>query len=255
MTQQAVLQVKDLHKSYNGNQVLKGVEFDITKGQVKAVLGPSGSGKSTMLRLMALLEPADSGEILLKGSRIGSRQHKGNVLHLPERALAIQRQEVGMVFQRFNLFPHLSAVRNVMLGLTSVKGISHHEARAHARDMLQKVGLDNRADHYPSELSGGQQQRVAIARALVMNPSVMLFDEPTSALDPELVGEVLEVMENLAESGMTMIVVTHEVRFARRVANQVTLFDGGVIVEQAEPEEFFTNPQHERTRKFLSHVH
>ncbi len=255
MTQQAVLQVKDLHKSYNGNQVLKGVEFDITKGQVKAVLGPSGSGKSTMLRLMALLEPADSGEILFKGSRIGSRQHKGNVLHLPERALAIQRQEVGMVFQRFNLFPHLSAVRNVMLGLTSVKGISHHEARAHARDMLQKVGLDNRADHYPSELSGGQQQRVAIARALVMNPSVMLFDEPTSALDPELVGEVLEVMENLAESGMTMIVVTHEVRFARRVANQVTLFDGGVIVEQAEPEEFFTNPQHERTRKFLSHVH
>ncbi|POH61319.1 amino acid ABC transporter ATP-binding protein [Arthrobacter glacialis] len=255
MTTQAVLQVRDLHKTYNGNQVLKGVEFDINKGQVKAVLGPSGSGKSTMLRLMALLEPADSGEILLKGSRIGSREHKGKVLHLPERALAIQRQEVGMVFQRFNLFPHLSAERNVMLGLTSVKGISHHEARAQAREMLQKVGLDNRADHYPSELSGGQQQRVAIARALVMNPSVMLFDEPTSALDPELVGEVLEVMENLAESGMTMIVVTHEVRFARRVANQVTLFDGGVIVEQAEPEQFFENPQHERTRKFLSHVH
>ncbi|MEO6531729.1 MAG: amino acid ABC transporter ATP-binding protein [Specibacter sp.] len=255
MTQQAVLQVRDLHKTYNGNQVLKGVEFDINKGQVKAVLGPSGSGKSTMLRLMALLEPADSGEILLKGSRIGSREHKGHVVHLPERALAIQRQEVGMVFQRFNLFPHLSAVRNVMLGLTSVKGISHHEARAQAREMLQKVGLDNRADHYPSELSGGQQQRVAIARALVMNPSVMLFDEPTSALDPELVGEVLEVMENLAESGMTMIVVTHEVRFARRVANEVTLFDGGVIVEQAEPEQFFENPQHERTRKFLSHVH
>ena len=255
MTKQPILQVRDLHKTYNGNQVLKGVEFDIEKGQVKAVLGPSGSGKSTMLRLMALLEPADSGEILLKGSRIGSREHKSRALHLPERALAIQRQEVGMVFQRFNLFPHLTAVRNVMLGLTSVKGISHHEARAQAREMLQKVGLDNRADHYPSELSGGQQQRVAIARALVMNPSVMLFDEPTSALDPELVGEVLEVMEKLAESGMTMIVVTHEVRFARRVANEVTLFDGGVIVEQAEPEEFFTNPQHERTRKFLSHVH
>lgn len=255
MDKQPILQVRDLHKTYNGNQVLKGVEFDIEKGQVKAVLGPSGSGKSTMLRLMALLEPADSGEILLKGARIGSHENKGKTVHLPERALAIQRQEVGMVFQRFNLFPHLTAVRNVMLGLTSVKGISHHEARTQAREMLQKVGLDSRADHYPSELSGGQQQRVAIARALVMNPSVMLFDEPTSALDPELVGEVLEVMEKLAESGMTMIVVTHEVGFARRVANEVTLFDGGVIVEQAEPEEFFTNPQHERTRKFLSHVH
>ncbi|MGA7205486.1 MAG: amino acid ABC transporter ATP-binding protein [Specibacter sp.] len=255
MTTQAVLQVKDLHKTYNGNAVLKGVQFEVNKGQVKAVLGPSGSGKSTMLRLMALLEPADSGEILLNGTRIGSRDHKGRTLHLPERQLATQRQDVGMVFQRFNLFPHLTAVRNVMLGLTSVKGISHHEARAQAMVMLQKVGLDNRANHYPSELSGGQQQRVAIARALVLNPSVMLFDEPTSALDPELVGEVLEVMENLAEAGMTMIVVTHEVRFARRVANEVTLFDGGVIVEQAEPEQFFDNPQHERTRKFLSHVH
>ncbi|PYI64706.1 ectoine/hydroxyectoine ABC transporter ATP-binding protein EhuA [Arthrobacter livingstonensis] len=255
MTTQAVLQVKDLHKNYNGNAVLKGVQFDVDKGQVKAVLGPSGSGKSTMLRLMALLEPADSGEIHLKGRRIGSKDHKGHTLHLPERQLAVQRQEIGMVFQRFNLFPHLTAVRNVMLGLTSVKGISHHEARAQAMDMLKKVGLENRASHFPSELSGGQQQRVAIARALVLNPSVMLFDEPTSALDPELVGEVLEVIERLAETGMTMIVVTHEVRFARRVANEVTLFDGGVIVEQGAPEQFFDNPQHERTKKFLSHVH
>jgi ABC-type polar amino acid transport system ATPase subunit len=255
MTSQAVLQVRDLHKTYNGNAVLKGVEFEVNKGQVKAVLGPSGSGKSTMLRLMALLEPADAGQILLNGARIGARDHHGRTVHLPERQLAVQRQEVGMVFQRFNLFPHLTAVRNVMLGLTSVKGVSHHEARAQAMEMLQKVGLANRANHFPSELSGGQQQRVAIARALVLNPSVMLFDEPTSALDPELVGEVLEVMENLAESGMTMIVVTHEVRFARRVANEVTLFDGGVIVEQADPEQFFENPQHERTRKFLSHVH
>ncbi|WP_276309087.1 amino acid ABC transporter ATP-binding protein [Specibacter cremeus] len=252
---QPVLQVRDLHKTYNGNAVLKGVEFDIARGQVKAVLGPSGSGKSTMLRLMALLETADAGEILLNGTRIGGRTHRGHSVHLPERQLAMQRQDIGMVFQRFNLFPHLTAVRNVMLGLTSVKGISHHDARSQAMDMLAKVGLGNRADHFPSELSGGQQQRVAIARALVLNPSVMLFDEPTSALDPELVGEVLEVMERLAETGMTMIVVTHEVRFARRVANEVTLFDGGVIVEQAEPEQFFTNPQHERTRKFLSHVH
>ncbi|GAA1638902.1 amino acid ABC transporter ATP-binding protein [Georgenia ruanii] len=255
MTQEPVIQVRNLHKTYNGIDVLKGVNFEVDKGQVKAVLGPSGSGKSTMLRLMALLEPADAGELILKGRRVGAREERGRTVHLPERQLAVQRREVGMVFQRFNLFPHLTAARNVMLGLTSVQGVSHHEARERSLAMLERVGLAERAEHYPSELSGGQQQRVAIARALVMNPSVMLFDEPTSALDPELVGEVLDVMESLAESGMTMIVVTHEVRFARRVADEVTLFDGGVIVEQAAPEEFFTSPQHERTRRFLSHVH
>ncbi|MCG2621820.1 amino acid ABC transporter ATP-binding protein [Arthrobacter sp. I2-34] len=250
-----MLQVSNLHKSYAGNEVLKGVEFEVRKGQVKAVLGPSGSGKSTMLRLMALLEPADGGSIRLRGETIGTTVRNGRTVHLPERALARQRQDIGMVFQRFNLFPHLDACRNVMLGLTSVQRISHREARERAMEMLGRVGLDHRAGHYPSELSGGQQQRVAIARALVLNPDVMLFDEPTSALDPELVGEVLEVMEKLAADGMTMIVVTHEVRFASRVADEVTLFDGGVIVEQAAPEEFFNNPRHERTRKFLSHVH
>ncbi|WP_081736969.1 amino acid ABC transporter ATP-binding protein [Arthrobacter sp. MA-N2] len=250
-----VLQVRDLHKSYHGQQVLQGVEFDINQGQVKAVLGPSGSGKSTMLRLMALLEPADSGDILLRGRRIGVREDKTPAVLLPERELARQRRDIGMVFQKFNLFPHLSACRNVMLGLTSVKGVHHKEAEELAMSMLERVGLSHRAGHYPSELSGGQQQRVAIARALVMNPSVLLFDEPTSALDPELVGEVLDVMEGLANDGMTMIVVTHEVRFARRVADEVTLFDSGVIVEQATPDEFFDNPQHARNRKFLSHVH
>ena len=246
------LRVIDLHKAYGGNEVLKGVEFQINRGQVKAVLGPSGSGKSTMLRLMALLEPADRGQILLHAQRIGASE---DGRQLPERRLAVQRREVGMVFQKFNLFPHLNAARNVALALTSVQGVKRHEALERAHEMLARVGLSDRAQHFPSELSGGQQQRVAIARALVLDPTVMLFDEPTSALDPELVGEVLDVMEKLATGGMTMIVVTHEVRFARRVADEVTLFDSGVIVEQAPPEQFFDDPQHERTKKFLSHVH
>ncbi|MFK4298682.1 ABC-type polar amino acid transport system ATPase subunit [Arthrobacter sp. GAS37] len=254
-TNDPVLSVRNLHKSYQDQHVLRGVEFDIRQGQVKAVLGPSGSGKSTMLRLMALLEPADDGEIRLRGRRIGVREKARGAVALPERELAKERRNIGMVFQKFNLFPHLTACRNVMLGLTSVKGIHHKQAEEQAMAMLQRVGLSHRAGHFPSELSGGQQQRVAIARALVMNPDVLLFDEPTSALDPELVGEVLDVMESLANDGMTMIVVTHEVRFARRVADEVTLFDSGVIVEQATPDEFFDNPQHQRTRKFLSHVH
>jgi ABC-type polar amino acid transport system ATPase subunit len=250
-----VLQVRNLHKKYQDQHVLQGVEFQIKQGQVKAVLGPSGSGKSTMLRLMALLEPADDGEIILRGKPIGVREKGSKTIPLPERELAKERRDIGMVFQKFNLFPHLTACRNVMLGLTSVKGLHHREAEERAQEMLTRVGLSHRSGHYPSELSGGQQQRVAIARALVMNPDVLLFDEPTSALDPELVGEVLDVMESLANDGMTMIVVTHEVRFARRVADEVTLFDSGVIVEQASPDEFFDNPQHARTRKFLSHVH
>lgn len=249
------LTVQNLHKSYGNNQVLAGVEFEVNSGEVKAVLGPSGSGKSTMLRLMALLEPADQGAILMHGERVGASERGGKLHYLPERKLAIQRREIGMVFQRFNLFPHMTAQQNVMLALQSVQGVSKSEAKERAFEMLNRVGLSDRAGHFPSELSGGQQQRVAIARALVLGPQVMLFDEPTSALDPELVGEVLEVMEQLAESGMTMIVVTHEVRFARRVADEVTLFDSGVIVERAAPEEFFENPQHERTKRFLSHVH
>ena len=254
-TQAPTLEVRDLHKKYAGTEVLKGVEFSVDKGQVKAVLGPSGSGKSTMLRLMALLEPADRGDIRLNGERIGATESHDRLHHHHERRLAVERRDIGMVFQRFNLFPHLTALQNVMLGLTEVKHIHRDEARERAFAMLSRVGLADRDGHFPSELSGGQQQRVAIARALVMNPQVMLFDEPTSALDPELVGEVLDVMEDLAAEGMTMIVVTHEVRFARRAANEVTLFDSGVIVEQAAPDEFFENPQHERTKKFLSHVH
>jgi ABC-type polar amino acid transport system ATPase subunit len=254
-TQAPTLQVRDLHKRYAGTEVLKGVEFSVDKGQVKAVLGPSGSGKSTMLRLMALLEPADRGDIRLNGDRIGAVESNSRLHHHHERRLAVERRDIGMVFQRFNLFPHLTALQNVMLGLTEVKHAQRDEARERAFAMLSRVGLADRDGHFPSELSGGQQQRVAIARALVMNPQVMLFDEPTSALDPELVGEVLDVMEDLAAEGMTMIVVTHEVRFARRAANEVTLFDSGVIVEQAAPDEFFENPQHERTKRFLSHVH
>jgi polar amino acid transport system ATP-binding protein len=249
------LQVKGLRKRYEGLEVLKGVEFQIHRGEVKAVLGPSGSGKSTMLRLMALLEPADQGEVLLSGTRIGATGTADKPHHHHERKLAIERRQIGMVFQRFNLFPHMNALDNVALALVNVQKVDKGQARERAYAMLERVGLGDRDGHFPSELSGGQQQRVAIARALVLNPQVMLFDEPTSALDPELVGEVLDVMEQLAADGMTMIVVTHEVRFARRAADEVSLFDSGVLVEQAAPDEFFDNPQHDRTKRFLSHVH
>jgi polar amino acid transport system ATP-binding protein len=249
------LQVRSLHKKYEDLEVLKGVEFEIHRGEVKAVLGPSGSGKSTMLRLMALLEAADQGEVLLAGERIGATGPVDRPQYHHERKLAVERRQIGMVFQRFNLFPHMNALDNVALALSDVQKVDKAQAKERAYTMLQRVGLSDRGGHYPSELSGGQQQRVAIARALVLNPQVMLFDEPTSALDPELVGEVLDVMEQLAAEGMTMIVVTHEVRFARRAADEVSLFDSGVLVEQAPPEEFFENPQHERTKRFLSHVH
>jgi polar amino acid transport system ATP-binding protein len=233
-------------------EVLKGVDFTVNAGEVKAILGPSGSGKSTILRLMALLEPLDGGQILLQGRRLGVRPDGRPA---QERELAGQRADIGMVFQRFNLFAHLDALHNVMLAQRLVKRLPPADARNRAADMLNRVGLGSHLKHYPGELSGGQQQRVAIARALVMEPSVMLFDEPTSALDPELVNDVLSVMEQLAEEGMTMVVVTHEMAFARKVASEVALFDQGVIVEQAGPEEFFGNPQHERTRRFLTHIH
>ena len=251
-----VLEVIGLRKKYGQNEILKGVDFTVRQGEVKAILGPSGSGKSTILRLMALLEPVDDGAILLNGKQLGAETSTdGGQKTLTERKLAVQRRDIGMVFQRFNLFAHLDAVHNVMLGLTEVKKHDKKQARERAAEILDRVGLGNRLEHYPSELSGGQQQRVAIARALVLDPAVMLFDEPTSALDPELVGEVLDVMEKLATQGMTMVVVTHEARFARRVADDVALFDQGVIVEQSPPDEFFDNPKHERTKRFLSHVH
>ena len=254
-TASPVMRAEKITKRYGRNEVLKGVDFAVNRGEVKAILGPSGSGKSTLLRIMAMLEQPDSGDLYLENNRIGSAMKSGKAKPLREAILARQRQDIGMVFQRFNLFPHLDAVHNVMLALTQVQKMSRSDARERSMEFLARVGLTDKSKQYPSELSGGQQQRVAIARALVLNPKIMLFDEPTSALDPELVGEVLEVMESLAEEGMTMVVVTHEVRFARRAADLVTLFDEGVIVEQGEPEQFFENPSHERTKKFLSHIH
>jgi len=252
-----LLEAVEVHKRYGRNEVLRGVTFEVDRGDVKAVLGPSGSGKSTMLRCLALLEPIDRGEVRLEGRPIGTRAagSGGGPVRLPERELARQRRDIGMVFQRFNLFPHLTALGNVMLGLTEVRRRPKTEARDVARAMLERVGLGARVGFYPSELSGGQQQRVAIARALVMNPKVMLFDEPTSALDPELVGEVLAVMEELAAEGMTMVVVTHEIGFAKRVASRVLMMDEGEIIEDAPPTEFFGSPRHDRTRKFLEAVH
>jgi polar amino acid transport system ATP-binding protein len=250
-----LLEAVELHKRYGHSEVLRGVNLGVKRGDVKAVLGPSGSGKSTMLRCLALLEPVDRGEVRLEGRRIGVRESSGRLIPLHESALARERSNVGMVFQRFNLFPHLTALGNVMIGLTEVRGKSMTDAREIAHNMLARVGLTERSSFYPSELSGGQQQRVAIARALVMNPKAMLFDEPTSALDPELVGGILAIMEELAHEGMTMVVVTHEVGFARRVADRVIMMDGGLIIEEAPPAEFFENPKHRRTQKFLEAVH
>ncbi len=250
-----VIEAVDVRRRYGSNEVLRGVSFGIRRGEVKAILGPSGSGKSTLLRCLALLEPLDGGEIRIDGDRVGTREGRGGRLApLSEGELARQRADIGMVFQRFNLFPHLTALGNVMIGLTEVRRLPGSEARRIAETMLERVGLGHRRDHFPSELSGGQQQRVAIARALVMKPKVMLFDEPTSALDPELVGEVLRVMEELAREGMTMVVVTHEVGFARDVASRVLMMDEGQIIEEGGPDEFFSNPRHERTKRFLEVV-
>jgi len=250
-----VLEAVALHKRYGATEVLRGVTFGIHRGDVKAIMGPSGSGKSTLLRCLALLEPVDQGEVRIEGRRVGVRDTgRGRVTPLPERVLARERTEIGMVFQRFNLFPHLTALGNVMLGLVEVRGRSRVDARAVAEAILERVGLAARRDFYPSELSGGQQQRVAIARALVMNPKVMLFDEPTSALDPELVGEVLAVMEELAREGMTMVAVTHELGFAQRAADRVIMMDAGVILEEGAPEEILVRPTHERTRRFIDAV-
>jgi polar amino acid transport system ATP-binding protein len=250
-----VLEAVDVHRSYGAHQVVRGVSFAIKRGEVKAILGPSGSGKSTLLRCLALLEPINAGQIRLEGERIGTAESPdGRLTPLAEAAMARQRTNIGMVFQRFNLFPHLTALGNVMIGLTEVRRLAKDEARVVADTMLERVGLGHRRLFYPSELSGGQQQRVAIARALVMKPKVMLFDEPTSALDPELVGDVLRVMEELAREGMTMVVVTHEVGFARGVASRVLMMDEGEIIEDAPPDDFFGNPRQERTRRFLEAV-
>jgi polar amino acid transport system ATP-binding protein len=241
----AVLQADEVHKSYDGLEVLRGVSMEVGRGEVKVIIGPSGSGKSTLLRCLALLEPVDSGAVWLDGTALSA---------LREKELAAHRSEVGMVFQRFNLFQNMTALGNVMCGLVEVRKLKKSEARERAREFLARVGLADKSDSYPEELSGGQQQRVAIARALVMRPKAMLFDEPTSALDVELVREVLDVMEGLARDGMTMVVVSHELRFAHHVASSILMMDEGRVIEEAPPEQFFSSPSQERTRRFLALV-
>jgi polar amino acid transport system ATP-binding protein len=241
-------------KAFHDNEVLKGIDLDVESGQVVCLLGPSGSGKTTFLRCINQLEAINGGRIWVDGDLAGYVE-KGDKLHrLDEKQIAAQRREIGMVFQRFNLFPHMTALENVIEAPIKVRGVSKEEARKRGLELLERVGLGDRCDHYPAQLSGGQQQRVAIARALAMDPKLMLFDEPTSALDPELVGEVLAVMRELAQGGMTMIVVTHEMGFAREVADKVVFMDAGVVVEQGEPDDVINNPQHERTKSFLSRI-
>jgi polar amino acid transport system ATP-binding protein len=248
-----MIRITDLHKSFGELEVLRGVSLEISKGQVVVVIGPSGSGKSTMLRCMNLLEEPTRGTIHVGNSVMTFERGKS---HLPsDRALAAFRANMGMVFQQFNLFPHMTVLGNVMEGPVTVKGMGRTEARTLAMQLLDKVGLTEKAGEYPARLSGGQCQRVGIARALAMNPAVMLFDEVTSALDPELVGEVLEVMKGLAVEGMTMVVVTHEIAFAHEIADLVCFMDGGVIVEQGPPSEVLERPQSPRTQSFLSRFH
>jgi polar amino acid transport system ATP-binding protein len=241
-------------KSFHDNQVLKGIDLDVRKGQVICLLGPSGSGKTTFLRCINQLETIDGGRIWVDGDLMGYEDRKGTLHRLSNKAIAAQRREIGMVFQRFNLFPHKTTLENIMEAPIQVKGEKKAEARERALALLERVGLADKPSAYPSQLSGGQQQRVAIARAMAMQPKLMLFDEPTSALDPELVGEVLAVMRELANEGTTMIVVTHEMSFAREVADHVVFMDGGVVVEQGDPKSVINNPQHARTKSFLSRM-
>jgi polar amino acid transport system ATP-binding protein len=251
-----LLQATNVHKRFQKLEVLKGIDLDVRQGEVVALIGASGSGKTTFLRCINLLEDYQEGEILLDGEPLGYRRlADGRRRRLGEGAVSAQRARIGMVFQQFNLFPHLTAEQNVMLGLTKVQGRGKAEARDVARRWLDRVGLAERRGHYPYQLSGGQQQRVAIARAVAMEPRLILFDEVTSALDPELVAEVLSVMQDLAASGMTMIVVSHELLFVRQVAHRVVFMDGGRIVQQGPPEQVFRNPDSERLRSFLGRFH
>lgn len=236
-----VLRVEDIHKRYGKEEILKGISFEIKKGETKVIIGPSGSGKSTMLRCINQLTIPDKGKIWLENEEVTHDKKDINRFH----------QKMGMVFQDFNLFDHLNALKNVEIGLIRVKKMDKKEAREKAMEELKQVGLEKQADLYPAQLSGGQKQRVSIARALAMDPKVMLFDEPTSALDPELIGEVLEVIKKLALSGMTMVVVTHEMGFARSVANEIIFMENGKIMDQGTPYKLFNNPEHERTRRFL----
>jgi polar amino acid transport system ATP-binding protein len=250
-----MVDARDVHKYFHQNQVLRGITMQVQTREVVCIIGPSGSGKTTFLRCINHLEKIDSGRIYIDGELVGYRETKdGKLVEDTEKNIARIRSEVGVVFQRFNLFPHMTALQNVMEAPLQVLHQPKSEVEARARELLAKVGLDTKADAYPQRLSGGQQQRVAIARALAMNPKLMLFDEATSALDPELVGEVLKVMRQLAEEGMTMVVVTHEMGFAREVGDRVIFMDGGVIVEEGQPEQVFDHPQQERTQNFLRMV-
>jgi polar amino acid transport system ATP-binding protein len=241
-------------KRFGGHEVLTSISLRVERGQVMCVIGPSGSGKSTFLRCINHLEVIDAGRLYVDGDLVGYRQKGDRLYELKPAEAARQRRDIGMVFQHFNLFPHMTALENVIEAPTTVKGLSRRDALDRGRDLLARVGLASHAGHYPSQLSGGQQQRVAIARALAMDPKLMLFDEPTSALDPELVGEVLDVMRELAATGMTMVVVTHEMGFAREVGDAMVFLDGGVVVESGAPRDLLANPQHERTKAFLSKV-
>lgn len=241
---QTILKVENLYKSYGKTEVIKGVSFEVKKGEAKVIIGPSGTGKSTLLRCINQLDRIDKGQIWLEDIEITKSHIDINQI----------RASIGFVFQNFNLFTHLAALDNVRIGPMRVKGMKEEEATEIALEELKRVGLGDKIHHYPAQLSGGQQQRVSIARALVMNPKLILFDEPTSALDPELIGEVLEVMINLAKEGTTMIVVTHEMDFARSVANDIIFMDGGLILEEGSPEQIFNNPKYKRTVKFLSRI-
>ncbi len=251
---ESIVEATSVEKWFGNHQVLKNVSMTVRRGEVVVIVGPSGSGKTTFIRCINHLEKIQKGRILVNGHLIGYRERNGQLIEDAERNIARQRRDIGMVFQRFNLFPHLTALGNIIEAPIQVRRVPKDEAIATARALLARVGLAEKADSYPAQLSGGQQQRVAIARALAMKPILMLFDEATSALDPEMIGEVLEVMKELAREGMTMIAVTHEMGFAREVADRVVMMDGGRIVEDTPPEQFFTAPRSERSKAFLARI-
>ena len=250
--QKPLVRANNVHKAFHGIEVLRGIDLEVRSGEVVVILGPSGSGKSTFLRCIKRLETIDKGSIFVDEQQIGYRYKNDRLLPLSDRVIAKQRSQIGMVFQQFNLYPHMTVLQNVIEAPVGVHGHSKSEAIATAKDLLAKVGMSHKINAYPRQLSGGQQQRVAIARALAVKPKLILFDEPTSALDPELVGEVLTTMRSLADQGQTMIVVTHEIGFAREAADRVVFMDGGKVVEEGTPQEVIENPQHPRTRSFLS---
>ncbi|MER8390606.1 amino acid ABC transporter ATP-binding protein [Mesorhizobium sp. M1340] len=247
-----LVRARNVHKAFGPLEVLKGIDLDVAPGEVVVILGPSGSGKSTFLRCINHLEAIDQGSIEVDGEQIGYRLHNGRLDKLSDRAIAAQRRKIGMVFQQFNLYPHMTTLQNVIEAPVGVHRENRKEAIGYARELLTRVGLADKIDAYPRQLSGGQQQRVAIARALAIRPKLMLFDEPTSALDPELVGEVLSTMRDLAKQGLTMIVVTHEIGFAREAADRVVFMDDGNVIEAGPPDEVLAKPRHPRTRAFLS---